>query len=294
VLKWVVVATALCLLAVSGCGSGTSVDEADAETGVAGAVAEFRRMAEDPSLYEVRWADFNLFVAECMRGQGFDFTPTTAPVGYTGSGRFPGYELVSMPLDEARDSGFSFQLIAPDPDLVVAGPFDAPDLDGLPEVFSSDELAWTVAMVGWGGDHDIAEDAGCYAAATREVGPLSFEESSLSFDQQAELERYLAMVSDERAVGLASNWATCMAERGHASVNDPFNTLATASYFWAQMVPQWVGSAIDEYEYWDLAVEQRNQIDEAHLALASDYVQCAMPLRAGFADLWAEFLGFVP
>ncbi len=283
----------------SGCSEGAADGDGGAETGVAGAVAEFRRMADDPLLYRDRWVSFNAHVEECMRSQGFKFTPAPVPSGFAEAVRFPGYDLVTMPAEEARESGFSFSLVPTWIDPEAIGPFEAPDIDGNPSVVSSKEFAWSRAMMGLGGgedDHDDGhvEDGGCYSAAVRDVGPLSFAETVLMFDQAEEIERYARMVSDARAWEVARSWEECMAARGHGSVGDPFNTVATTTFFWTQLVPQRLGLEVERSEYWELPEEQRRQIDELHLLLAEEYVECAIPLRDDLKGLWSEFLGFVP
>ena len=280
-----------------GC-AANSTHAQDEESEFAVIVADQQAMIESPELFTQRWIDFNEHVRECMREQGFAFTPAPAPSAqsWAKAQRLPGYYVLSMSVPDAQENGLGLFLDYPEPGEERPWPFSAPELDGNPDVVSSEEFAWDVAMMGFGDDPHASStvDSGCYPDALHHVGPLSFAESGPLIDQEAELQRFARMLSDPRAAEFLASWRTCMIERAYPEGLDPFNQESQFHLLYSEIIPAQLDLRIDPLAGERVPDEHREAVIAIERQFAIDYVECALPGRAALAELWSEHLGYLP
>ena len=215
-------------------------------------------------LWEGAWGDYDQedadaeqlrieeLVAECMVGEGFEYTP----VDYSGAGWAvaepvgdDGEELQWGTLDFAKKYGYG-QTTNPwgDGEPVEEGgeQWVDPNAEYTASMTDTERMAYEAALYGvqpdfqtdeeWENWNPSWEEQGCYGYASHEVyGDRMWggetEETNEWADLEAEMEAmYAALESDSRVTEAVADWSACMADAGYpglASIYDAEEMIST-------------------------------------------------------------------
>lgn len=290
---WMPAAAAALALGLTACGSGdgggpgggdlTWEDSPLAEFFTTGEEAEFDQEAEE-ARYAQESARLEQLVAECMAEQGFEYTPNDSSGSISfGTSMDEDYD----PVENARQNGYGFftwedQVEDPQEEYVD------PNQDYVESMSESERDAFYEALNGPMVEYDENaemetewnwEEAGCYGSAQHQVYDVESEHAGTtavySDPRWEELmtamsATYEQAQSDPRMTAINQEWATCMADAGHADFATPQEAMESImnlqNSFWEDHQ--------DDPEYTGPTDEETAAAKEQELALATADYTC--------------------